>query len=266
MSIEKTYDYAERRNNMLSAERRQHILETLRRDGKVLATELSVALHVSEDTIRRDLRELAESGLLQRVHGGALPSSPAAASYAARQQQAPSAKAAIARAAARLLRDGQVILLDGGTTTLQVAQHLPIDLRATVITNSPPIAVALAEHPEIEIILIGGRLYKRSLVTIGAATVEALRMVRADICMLGVCSLHPEAGISVPDLEEAHVKRAMIAGAAEVVALASAEKLGTAAPYIVGPLSELTHLVTERSVAENALAAYRALGVTVVQG
>jgi len=80
-----------------------------------------------------------------------------------------------------------------------------------------------------------------------------------------VCSLHPEAGISVPDLEEAHVKRAMIAGAAEVVALASAEKLGTAAPYIVGPLSELTHLVTERSVAEDSLAAYRALGVTVVR-
>src|SRR6478672_10923004 len=117
MSIYKTHDCAERRDSMLAAERRQHILSTLRHDGKVLATELSVALHVSEDTIRRDLRELAEAGLLQRVHGGALPSSPASASYAARQQQAPSAKAAIARAAVRLLRNGQVILLDGGTTT-----------------------------------------------------------------------------------------------------------------------------------------------------
>jgi DeoR/GlpR family transcriptional regulator of sugar metabolism len=251
---------------MLNAERRQYILERLRRDGKVLATELSTALNVSEDTIRRDLRELSEAGLLQRVHGGALPSSPASASYTARQQQAPTAKAAIARAAARLLRDGQVILLDGGTTTLQVAQQLPIELRATVITNSPPIAVALAEHPNVEVNLIGGRLYKHSLVTIGTATVEALRMVRADICFLGVCSLHPEVGISVPELEEAHVKRAMIAGSAEVAALASAEKLGTAAPYIVGPLAELTHLVTERAVPEEALAPYRALGVTVVKG
>jgi DeoR/GlpR family transcriptional regulator of sugar metabolism len=251
---------------MLNAERRQYILERLRRDGKVLATELSAALSVSEDTIRRDLRELSEAGLLQRVHGGALPSSPAAASYAARQQQAPTAKAAIARAAAGLLRNGQVILLDGGTTTLQVAQQLPVELRATVITNSPPIAVALAEHPHVEVNVIGGRLYKRSLVTIGAATVEALRMVRADICLLGVCSLHPEVGISVPELEEAHVKRAMIAGSAEVVALASAEKLGTAAPYIVGPLAELTHLVTERAVPDAALAPYRALGVTVVRG
>jgi len=84
--------------------------------------------------------------------------------------------------------------------------------------------------------------------------------------MLGVCSLHPQPGISVPDLEEAHVKRAMIAGAAEVVALASAEMLGTAAPYIVGPLSALTHLVIERSVAHEALAPYKALGITVVQG
>src|SRR6185503_630711 len=128
---------------MLTAERRQQILEALRRDGKVLATELSAALNVSEDTIRRDLRELAEAGLLQRVHGGALPRSPASASYIARQSQAPSAKAAIARAAVQLLRSGQVIVLDGGTTTLQIAQQLPIDLRATIITNSPPIAVAL---------------------------------------------------------------------------------------------------------------------------
>ena len=251
---------------MLTAERRQQIMATLRRDGKVLASELSAALGVSEDTIRRDLRELAEAGLLQRVHGGALPRSPADASYAARQRQAPSAKAAIARAAVQLIRDGQVIILDGGTTTLQVAQQLPIGLRATIVTNSPPIAVALAECPEVEVIVIGGRLYKRSLVAIGAATVEALHMVRADLCMLGVCSLHPEAGISVTELEEAHIKRAMIAGAAEVVALASAEKLGTAATYIVGPLGELTHLVTERAVPEDMLAPYRALGITVIQG
>jgi DeoR/GlpR family transcriptional regulator of sugar metabolism len=250
---------------VLTAERRQHILEVLQRDGKVHATELSTQLAVSEDTIRRDLRELAEAGLLQRVHGGALPSSPAATSYAARQRQAPGAKAAVAQAAARLVRDGQVIILDGGTTALQVAQHLPTELRATVISNSPPVATALADHPYIEVVMIGGRLYKHSLVVTGAAALDALRMVRADVCMLGVCSLHPEVGISVPDLEEAHVKRAMIAGAAEVVALATAEKLGTAAPYVVGPLHELTHLVTERVVPLETLAPYEALGVTVIR-
>ncbi len=250
---------------MLTAERRRSIVQTLQRDGKVLASELSKAMNVSEDTIRRDLRELATSGVLQRVHGGALPLTPTTASFTVRQQQAPEAKAAIAQAAVQFIRQGQVIILDGGTTPLQVAQHLPHDLRATVITHSPPVALALAEYPEIEVILIGGKLYKHELVTTGAATVEAFRNIRADLCFLGIGSLHPEVGISTLDLEEAYVKRAMIASAAEVVALTSAEKLGTAAPYIVGPISDLTHLVTERSVPAEVLAPYRASGITIVR-
>lgn len=250
---------------MLTAERRRSIMQTLQRDGKVYASELSKSMHVSEDTIRRDLRELAAAGQLQRVHGGALPRSPANASFTERQQQAPGVKAAIAQAAAGLIRQDQVIILGGGTTPLQVAQHLPPELRATVITHSPPVALTLAEYPAIEVIVIGGRLYKHELVAVGAATVEAYRNIRADICFLGIGSLHPEVGISTFDLEEAYVKRAMIASAAEVVALASAEKLGTAAPYIVGPVSDLTYLVTERSAPAEVLAPYRALGITVVR-
>lgn len=257
---------ADERAFVLSAERHNFILSTLQREGKVIAGELSQALNVSEDTIRRDLRKLAEAGLLQRVHGGALPGSPAATSYAVRQTQAASAKLAIAQTAVQLVHPGQVIILDGGTTTVQVAQCLPPDLRATVVTNSPPVAVALAEHPHIEVIIIGGRLSKKSLVSIGAATVEAFRMIRADLGMLGICSLHPEAGISTPDLEEAYVKRAVIASSAEVVALASAEKLGTAATYTVGPLSDLTHLVTEPGLPQELLEPYRAVGITIVTG
>jgi DeoR/GlpR family transcriptional regulator of sugar metabolism len=255
---------AEERVSMLTAERQQHILAALQRQGKVVASELSATLEVSEDTIRRDLRKLAEAGLLKRVHGGALPASPAAASYVARQTMAPLAKAAIARAAAQLIQPGQVVIFDGGTTTLQVAQHLPADLPATVVTNSPPVALALAGHPHVEVVLVGGRLDKGSLVAIGAATVEAFHMLRADLCLLGICSLHPEVGISVPDMEEAYVKRAMIASAAEVAALASAEKLGTASTYTVGPLNDLTHLITEPGVSDELIAPYRALGITVV--
>ena len=235
---------------MLTAERKQYILDKLRQDGKVLAPQLSAHLGVSEDTIRRDLRDLAADGLLQRVHGGALPRSPAAAPYADRQRQAPSAKAAIARAAAALVTDGQVVLMDGGTTTLQVAQHLPDELRATVITHCPPVAIALADHPSMEVVLLGGRLYKEALVAVGAATVESLRMVRADLFMLGVDSLHPEVGVSTGNLDEAYVKRAMIESAAEVVALASAEKIDTAAPYVVAELNSLTHLITDKPVAD----------------
>jgi DeoR/GlpR family transcriptional regulator of sugar metabolism len=250
---------------MLTAERRQFILEILRRDKKVLSSELSVDLKVSEDTIRRDLRELAESGLLQRVHGGALMSSPATASYADRQKQAPKEKEAIARTAAKLVRPGQVVILDGGTTTLQVARQLPIDLQATVVTNSPPIAIALADHSQIEVIMLGGQLYKKALVNVGAETIEALRTIRADLCLLGVCSVHPEVGISVQNLNEAYVKRAMIAGAAEVVGLATVAKLDTAASYVVASIQALTYLVTAPTVATAQLIPYKELGLTVIR-
>jgi DeoR/GlpR family transcriptional regulator of sugar metabolism len=250
---------------MLTAERRQFILEILRRDQKVLSSELSAVLNVSEDTIRRDLRELASSGRLKRVHGGALLTSPATASYADRQKQAPKEKEAIARAAAKLVCPGQVVILDGGTTTLQVTRHLPLDLQATIVTNSPPIAIALAEHPYIEVVMLGGQLYKKALVNVGAVTIEMLRMIRADLCMLGVCSLHPEVGISVTNLDEAHVKRAMIAGSAEVVGLVTEAKLDTAAPYVVGSIHALTYLVTAATVSDRMLSAYQAFGLAIVR-
>jgi DeoR/GlpR family transcriptional regulator of sugar metabolism len=232
----------------------------------VIAADLSSALGVSPDTVRRDLRDLADAGLVRRVHGGALPPTVGARAYAVRREQAPGAKAAIARATARLLRDGQVILLDAGTTTLEVARHLPGDLEATVITNSPAIAVALAEHPSVEVSVLGGMLDKNAHALVGAATLEALRSIRADVLVLGVCSLHPDVGITVLELEESHVKRAMIANAAEIVAVASAEKLGSAAPYVVAPLTELTYLVTEGAVPREQLSRYEALGVEIVLG
>jgi DeoR/GlpR family transcriptional regulator of sugar metabolism len=249
---------------VLTEERRDLILERLRRDGKVVAADLSGELAVSADTVRRDLRDLAEAGLLRRVHGGALPAAVGARPYALRREQAPAAKEAIALATRSLLRPGQVILLDAGTTTLEVARRLPPDLESTVITNSPPIAVALAEHRAVEVTMLGGSLAKDAQAVVGAATVETLHSVRADVLVLGVCSLHPEVGITVVDLEESYVKRAMIENAAEVVAVSSAEKLGSAGPYVVAPLEELTHLVTERTVPADQLAPYRELGIEVV--
>ena len=107
-----------------------------------------------------------------------------------------------------------------------------------MLTNSPPVAAALAEHPRAEVILIGGRLLKRAQVTVGSAAVDALRQVRADACVLGICSLHPELGITATDHDEAHVKRAMVQASAEVIALATADKLRTVSPWFVAPLAE----------------------------
>jgi DeoR/GlpR family transcriptional regulator of sugar metabolism len=247
---------------MLTAERRQEILTRLGRDGKVVASELVTALGVSEDTVRRDLRELAAGGLVQRVHGGALPPAPATGTFAQRMRVSPEAKAGLAEAALPLLEGANVIVLDGGTTSLELARRLPPNRACTVLTNSPPVAAALAEHPRAEVVLIGGRLLKDPLVTVGAAAVDAVRRVHADACVLGICSLHPELGVTANDHDEADVKRAMVESAAEVIALATADKLRTAAPWVVAPLADVTHLVTDAD--DELTRDYAAAGLSVV--
>lgn len=248
---------------MLTSERKRFLIDLLKRDGKIVAKTVAAQIDVSEDTIRRDLRELAAEGLLQRVHGGALPASPAMGDFAARQQIAMDDKSAIGRVAARLIQPGQVVFLDGGTTSAQLVRHLPPDLVATVVTHSPSIAVELVAHPGIDVIMLGGRLFKHSVVGVGAATVEAIRRMRADIYFMGVCSVHPEAGLSTGDFEEAGVKRALSEAAAETIVLASPEKLATASPYQVIPLDELAGLVTMASVPDDILAPYRRRGIPI---
>jgi DeoR/GlpR family transcriptional regulator of sugar metabolism len=249
---------------VLIDERRSVILERLESAGRVLAGDLCSELGCSVDTVRRDLRELDDAGLLRRVHGGALPRHGVGGSFAQRTERSPGAKRSIARTAAQLVRDGQVIVIDGGTTTLEVARALKPDLHATVVTTCPPIAVALADRAGLDVTVIGGSLRRGSLVTVGAETVSALRAIRADLVFLGVCGLHPTIGVTVPDIEERHVKAAMIEDAAEVVALADAEKLGTGMPFVVSALSAVSHLVTDAAVDDERLAPYRAAGIRVI--
>jgi DeoR/GlpR family transcriptional regulator of sugar metabolism len=249
---------------MLTDERRALILDRLQTHGRVLAADLTAELDVSPDTIRRDLRELDDAGLLRRVHGGALPRGGDNRPFAQRAKRAPAAKASIARRAAQHVRDGQVIVLDGGTTALELARGLRADLHAQVITTSPPIATELAGHPGLEVTVVGGTLRPSALVTVGSAAVEALRAVRADVVFLGICGLHPQIGVTTDDLEERHVKAAMIAGAGEVVALADHDKLGTAMAFVVAPMDRVTHLVTDGPPGEATLAPYEALGIEVL--
>lgn len=248
---------------ILSEERREVILERLKRDGKVIAARLSQDLGVSEDTIRRDLRDLADAGRLKRVHGGALPLAPTQ-SHNVRLGQSNEAKVYIAKQAAKLIQPDSVVIVDGGTTTLELCGHLKVDLRATFITNSPPAAVALAEYPYLEVITLGGRLLKTWQVNVGAATVEALKMIRADMVFLGVDGFHLDEGMSVLELEEVYVKQAMIKSSAEVVGLVTSDKFGTVASYVVAPVGQLTQLVTDNAATKKMLEPYRKLGITIV--
>jgi len=220
---------------------------------------------VSEDTIRRDLRELAQEGLLQRVHGGALPASPAVADFAAREQLRHEGKVAIGAVAAAMVRPGQVVILDGGTTAREIARHLPIDLQATVVTHSPTIALELVHHVAVEVIVIGGRLFKHSIVSVGAAAIEAIGQVRADIFFMGVTGVHLQTGLTTGDYEEAAVKRAFSRATAETVVLASAEKLNAASPYRIVGLEEVTAMITERSADSTLTKACEELGIAVVR-
>jgi DeoR/GlpR family transcriptional regulator of sugar metabolism len=248
---------------MLTRQRKQHLLELLKRDGQIVAKSLSEQLGLSEDTIRRDLRELAREGLLQRVHGGALPASPAMAPFAERQRISSDAKPAIGRAAAAMIAPGQVVFIDGGTTALQLVRHLPPELRATVVTHSPSIAVELVGHAHIDVIMIGGRLFKHSIVGVGAQAVEAIGQIRADLYFMGVSGIHPEAGITTGDFEEAAVKRALSNAAARTIVLASPEKLNTASPFQIAPLGRVGGIVVNTDTDDALVAPYRALGIAV---
>ncbi|MFD5870512.1 DeoR/GlpR family DNA-binding transcription regulator [Streptomyces sp. NPDC060322] len=230
---------------MLAAERRDHLLGLLAREGKIVAKDVAAELGISEDSVRRDLRDLAAEGLCQRVYGGALPTSPAVVNYQARQTVAPDGKRKVASTAAGLVRPGGTLILDGGTTALAVVHALPRELDCTVITHSPTIAAALIDHPRAEVFLLGGRIFKHSAVACGAAAVEAAQNVSADLCLLGVTGVHPEAGLTTGDADEAAMKRALAARAADTYVLASSEKIGTASRFRVLPWEEISGLITD---------------------
>ena len=249
---------------VLVAERRDLLLDRLDRDGKLVAKDLARELGVSEDSLRRDLRELASAGLCERVYGGAVPVSRALADYRVRQTVEPESKARVARRAAELIGPGDRVILDGGTTTLAVVRALPGDLDATVITHSPTIAAALIDHPRVDVFLLGGRIYKHSAVACGAVAAEQAAAVRADLFLLGVTGVHPEHGLTTGDAEEAAMKRALAARAADTYVLASTEKLGAVSPYTVLMLDDVTAVVTDAAAEDPIVGQIAAAGAEVV--
>jgi DeoR/GlpR family transcriptional regulator of sugar metabolism len=250
---------------MLAAERRDFLLTRLHADGKLVAKDIAAEWGIAEDSIRRDLRELAAAGLCQRVYGGALPVSPAAADYATRTTVAASSKQRVAAAAAALIRPGSTVLLDGGTTALAVTAALPDDLAVTIVTHSVTVAAALVDHPTAEVLLIGGRLFKHSAVTCGAAAAEAAGQVRADLFLLGVTGVHHEAGLTTGDADEAAMKRTLARQAADTYVLASTEKIGTASPFTVLPVTAVSGIITDAPDTHPVIANLLKQGTTIVK-
>jgi DeoR/GlpR family transcriptional regulator of sugar metabolism len=249
---------------LLAAERHDLLLARLLAERKLVTKDLAQELGLSEDSLRRDLRELAAAGLCQRVYGGALPLSPAVADYATRSGVEPESKRRVAARAAALVEPASTVILDGGTTTLAVVRALPPDLSCTVITHSPTIAAALVEHQAIEVFLLGGRLFKHSAVTCGAAAVEAAQRITAEVFLLGVTGVHPTVGLTTGDADEAAMKRALAGRAAATYVLASAEKIGSASRYAVLSFDDVAGIVTDARTDDPTIEELGRRGTTII--
>ncbi len=249
----------------LVEERRQLLLARVRAEGRVVAAVAAQDFGVSEDTIRRDLRELAAEDLVARVRGGALRAATPTPSFARRRQQPDAVKEALAGVAALRLASSPVIALDAGSTNVEIARRLPPDCEAVVVTNCPAVAAVLVEHPSAEPVILGGPIDKEIGGAIGGGAIEGLRGYRLDVAVLGVCALHADAGVTTARAHEVEFKRALIARSGEVLAVVGAEKLSTASPFVVAGLSDVTSLVTERLVSDEELSPFRDMGIEIVR-
>lgn len=239
---------------MLKKERQAYITQQLNIHNKVLSSDLSIQLNVSEDTVRRDLNELSEQGKLLKVHGGALSTG---FHFTLQNQSIYShkEKQVIARKAVSLIKDGMVVLLSGGTTIRELVNALPMELNATFITVSVPIALELLNHPNSEVIFLGNRLSKSAQVAIGAEVIKKLSGIKADICFLGTNSIDLD-GVTDMEWEVIEVKKAMLESADLKVSLAISEKLNTTQRFKVCRLEDLDHLITELDPADPLLQTY----------
>lgn len=249
---------------MLKAERHRFIMTRLLEEQKVVTTDLALALDLSEDTIRRDLNELDSKKLLEKVYGGAVQFVEKSDDVFNINISAEEEKKKIVTKALSLLHDGQVIIMSGGSTNLVFGKLIPSDLKATIYTYSLPIAMQLSQHPNIDLIFIGGKMQKKAMVTIGIDVMQVLSKIKADICFLGASSISIKQGLTEIGYEVSIVKKAMIESSDRVVSMFSSNKLNTKMPHSVCDLSQLDTIVTELDPEDIRLEEYRKAGVFVL--
>jgi DeoR/GlpR family transcriptional regulator of sugar metabolism len=248
---------------MLKKERQEFILREINLHNKVLTSDLCEAINVSEDTIRRDLSELSETGDIIKVHGGALSKS-FHVSFQTNGVYSHDSKKLIAQKAVSLIKDGMFVLTTGGTTIIELARALPHHLRATFFTGSLPAALEYIQHPTIEVIFIGDRISKNSKITVGGDAITKIKQISADICFLGINAIDTEAGLTDNDWDVVQVKKAMIQASKKVVALTISEKVNTRQKIRIAGLDELNTIITELSPEDSMFDAYRDKGMSVI--
>lgn len=242
-------------------ERRRLLVERVNDSGRVVASQEASRFGVSDATIRRDLRFLASIGLVQRVRGGALPSADAPAPYRDRIAEVSGEAAVLALRAARYLSGlGGVVVLDGGSTNLLVAQALEPSAAMTVVTSSPGIGAATTEQG-IETLMLGGLVDPTLGSAVDATATLTLTGVHADRVLLGACAVHPETGVTTTRPDEAEFKRAIVQAGGEVIVVATDDKLMSVAPFGVADINALDLLIVPP---DRDMVAFTDMGVDVL--
>jgi len=249
---------------MLKQERQAYILHQVNLHNKVLAVDLCQDINVSNDTIRRDLQELADKGTIIKVHGGALSNSFYNGTSGFGKVYSQSNKEIIAKKAVSLIKDGMFVITAGGTTIIELAKALPFDLNATFISGSIPALMEYIKHPNIDVISIGDKVSKDSKMSVGADGIMKIRQIRSDLCILGVNALDIEGGVTDNDWEVVQMKRAMVEASKKVICLTISEKINSLQPLQVCALQKIDMLITELPADDPLLKPYADAGVAIL--
>ncbi|MCG7209825.1 DeoR/GlpR family DNA-binding transcription regulator [Streptomyces arenae] len=252
---------------MYAPERQQEILRLARDGGRVDVVSLAEEFQVTQETIRRDLKALDRAGLVRRVHGGAIPAGRLdfEPDLAERESTSADEKDRIAKAAVPELPIEGTLILDAGTTVARLAAAIPLEANLTVVTHSLPIAARLADHPGIQLHLVGGRVRHRTRAAVDAWALRAYGEIRADVLFVAANGFSAEQGLTTPDLAEAAVKRAAVAAARRVVLLADSAKHGQEHFARFGALGDVDLLITDTGLTPEDAAAIERGGTEVVR-
>ena len=249
---------------MLKKERQSYILQQVNLHNKVLSSSLCVDINVSEDTVRRDLQELAEEGKLIKVHGGALSRSFSQVHIPSNGVYSQTQKRKIAQKAIGLINNGMFVLTGGGTTIVEMARMLPPQLKATFISGSIAAILEYMDHPNIDVILIGDKISKSSKITVGPEAIAKIKQLKADICFLGTNAIDIQNGVTDNDWEVVQLKKAMIESSRKVVCLSIAEKINTYQPIQICELNKIDILITELPPDDPLLKPYEEAGIMLL--
>ncbi len=256
-------------SNLLAVERQRIIRELLQREGAVRSVQLQELLNVSLMTIRADLRELEKAGECKLVWGGAVGVTPPAEARAGLEQRSrfnSEAKARIGAQAAEFIEPGQTIIVDSGSTTLELINQIPPTLNSLrIITPSLNIAVATTRCPQFEVIVPGGTIRNLTLSLVGPQTIDGLELINADLTFLSASAFSLDHGITTSDAQEMYVKKAMIRQGQRVILLADSSKFGRVNPMNIGALGDIDLLITDDALNDDDAQAIRAQGVEVIR-